>query len=219
MRCRLVTGLATLVVLGTISTAAADILKGELMIAPRVSVYLPVGDYPITGPNYSDYKDKVKIGFAFGALVDKVVTDKISVGVQVGYNISKMNTTVLRDAMKPYNAEPDFKWKTMQLTGHVRYHLNPAQPLSFFGHLGAGLYVNKFSTDIIQRGTGAITVPVPQSQTFTSFGVNAGPGLLVRLSPSTRFTFEALLHNVFTPNQSLRYLNLTAGFVFSLPPE
>ena len=221
MRMKMVTGLVVALMTGMVSGAIADVIKGEVMIAPRGSLGIPVGDYPITGRDFSDLKNKVKTGYAFGALVDKVLTERVSVGAEVGYNVSKMNTTDLSNRLKQqgYDIEPDFKWKTIQLTGHARYHVLPTQSLSFFGHLGAGLYVNKFSTDYVQHGTGDVTVLVPSSQTFTNFGINAGPGLLLRTGPYTRLSLEAIIHNVFTPKQSTRYLNVTASLVFSIPPE
>lgn len=220
MRRNLVICLVALLVAGSVSVATADVIKGELMLAPRGGAYFPIGNYPIMG-SFSYLNNKVKTGFSFGAMVDKVVTEKLSFGFEVGYNVSKINASQLTDALKRQGVliEPDFKWTTIQLAVHARYHVRTSQPLSFYGHVGAGLYADKFATDLIQTGNGGIQVDLPSSQTFTNFGVNLGPGLLLRTGPYTRLSLEATLHNVFTPKQSTRYLNITASLVFSLPPE
>jgi hypothetical protein len=220
MRRSLVICLAALLVVGSVSVAAADVIKGELMLAPRGGGYIPLGNYPIGG-NFAYLNDKVRPGFGFGALVDKAATQKLSFGFEVGYNVSKIDAAELQDALKRQGVliKPDFKWTTIELTVHARYHMRTSQPLSFFGHLGAGLYANKLSTDLIQTGTGGIQVDLPSSQTLTRFGINVGPGLLLRTGPYTRISLEAILHNVFSPGQMIRYLNITASLVFSLPPE
>jgi opacity protein-like surface antigen len=221
MRGKLITGLAIVLVMGLCSAASAGVVKGELLIAPRGSLSLPVGDYPITGRTYSFLKDDVKTGFAFGAMVDMMVSGRLSVGAQFDYNISTLGTGDLHlpPAQGANSVEADFTWKTLEVTGHARYYFLPLQSVTLFAHIGAGAYLNKFSPSYIIYGSYDIPVESRRSQSKTSLGLNAGPGVMLRLSPTVRFSLEALLHNVFTPNQNMRYLNVTAGLVFGLLPE
>jgi hypothetical protein len=221
MRGKLVTGLAIVLVMGLASAAAAGVVKGELLIAPRGSLSLPVGDYPITGRTYSFLNDDVKPGFAFGVLVDKMVSARLSVGAQFDYNISAMRTSEVVDALHldVSKVEPDFTWKTLGVTGHVRYYFLPAQPVTFFAHIGAGVYVNKFSPSFTFHGSYGLSEDLRRSQSKTNLGLNVGPGMMLRLGPTTRLSLEALFHTVSTPVQNLRYLNVTAGLVFGLLPE
>src|SRR3972149_5846892 len=216
MRNQLVTGLAIILVVGLGSAASAGVEKGELLIAPRGSLGVPVGEYPITGREWSYLKDDVKTGFAFGVLVDKMVSARLSVGAQFDYNVSAIGADDLQlpPAQGANSVEPDFSWKTLEVTGHARYYFLPAQPVTFFAHLGAGAYVNKFSPNWIIHGSYGLSQDLRRSQSKTNLGLNAGPGVMLRLSPTARLSLEALFNNVFTPNQNTRYLNITAGLVF-----
>jgi hypothetical protein len=150
-----------------------------------------------------------------------MVSGRLSLGAQFAYNISAMRTAEVVDRYKldVSKQEPNFTWKTLEVTGHMRYHLLPERPISFFAHIGAGVYLNKFSPSYIIHGSSDISVDLRRSQSKTNLGINAGPGMMLRLSPSVRLSLEALLHNVFTPMQTMRYLNVTAGLVFGLMPE
>jgi hypothetical protein len=220
MRSKWVTGLAVLMVIGTASGVAADVLKGELMFTPRFSLGIPVGDYPITGPGWREFRDDINVGFALGGMIEKVVSNRVSLGMQVNYNISTITVkdTAILNAMQRARTKPDLGWKTIQLTGHLRYHFSPASPVSFFAHVGAGLYMNKFSKNLDIGGYG-IVVTQKASDTRTDLGVSLGPGILVRLSPATRLSFEALLNNAFTKHNSTRFMNFTAGLVFRIPTD
>ncbi len=221
MRFKSIVLLTLSIVLLGISPAAADVVKRELMIGIRGSLGLPIGDYPITGRTWSYLKDDVRTGWALGASVDKMVSRRVSVGGGLDYNSQPMRSTELRQSLhlQGYDIDPRFSWKTLAFTGHVRYYLMPEAAVNFFGHFGAGAYVNKFSTSYLVHGTNGMSQEVPRNQSKTDIGINAGPGMLVRLGPATRLSLDAILHNVFTRNQSTRYLNITAGIIFSILPE
>ncbi|MBI5868048.1 MAG: outer membrane beta-barrel protein [candidate division Zixibacteria bacterium] len=221
MRCKLIVLLAVSIALLGGSPAAAEVVKRELMIGIRGSLGLPIGDYPITGRTWSYLKDDVRTGWALGASVDKMVSPSVSIGGGLDYNSQPMRSAELRQSLQQqgYNVDPQFSWKTLAFTGHVRYYLMPEAAINFFGQFGAGAYVNKFSTSYRVHGTNGMSQDVPRNQSRTDIGINAGPGMLVRLGPVTRLSLDAIFHNVFTKNQSTRYLNITAGIIFSIMPE
>lgn len=221
MRVKLMVGVVLALAFGSVSPAAADVVKRELLIGPRGSLGVPVGDYPITGRTWSYLKDDVRPGWALGLIADKMVSHRFSIGAQLDYNFQPMRSTELRQSLQQqgYNIEPEFTWRTLQFTGHVRYYLTPQAAVNFFGQVGTGVYVNKFSTSYIVRGSNGMSQEVPRNQSKTDLGVNFGPGMLVRVGSNTRLSLDAILHNVFTKGQSTRYLNITAGIIFSIMPE
>ncbi len=213
-------GLMAIVMLALAGSAArAEILKGELIVTPKLSLGLPIGDYPV-----GELKGLINIqpGFAFGVLVDKVATEHLAFGGELHYNVNKVDASKISDALSPGDRDkysPKFEWRTIQVTGHARYYFNPAASVNFFAHVGGGVYLNKFAQNAELTGTHGARVTERTSSTTTGFGFNTGPGLLVRLSPSVRLSAEALFNNVFTQTHATRFVNFTLGLVFRIPTQ
>ena len=193
--------------------AGAEILKGELIVMPKISLGVPVGDYPV-----GQLKDWISInsGVALGVLVDKVASEHVSLGGELGYNVNKVDASKIQQKLSSTlpNYSPAFDWKTIQVSGHVRYFFKPAAPVNFFAHAGVGFYLNRFEQNLEVTGPHDAKETDPQSTTKSNFGVNVGPGMMVRLSPIVRLSVEALFNNVFTKYQNVRFINFTVGLAF-----
>ena len=210
-----VVGMGVALMLAASLPALGAVAKGELLVGATGNWGLPVADYPT-----AEFGDKVQSGFGFGAAVDKMLTDRISVGAELGVNINAFDQDFIADSLNTGSRfTPDYNWRTMQLSGRGRYHLLPERTVSFFGQVGLGVYINKFSSNLNWDRANGVVTEMKRSDTRTNLGVNLGPGALIRVSQYARLSLEAILNNVFTSGKSLRFVNVSAGLTFHIPTQ
>jgi opacity protein-like surface antigen len=89
-----------------------------------------------------------------------------------------------------------------------RYTFTKGIGTQFFGQAGAGLYSVTAKIDDSVLGTA--------SGSDSKFGFNLGAGVDFPVSPKSRMNVTALYHDVATSGQSLNYLQIRAGFGFTL---
>ncbi|MEW5701298.1 MAG: outer membrane beta-barrel protein [Candidatus Zixiibacteriota bacterium] len=193
----------------------AAVERGELLIGVSGGWSTPVGDYPTT-----DFGDKVKGGVGFGAAVDKLVTDRISVGGEFGASFNPFDQDFIADSLKTGSRyTPDYKWRTMYAGARGRYYLNLLGNVNFFAQLGIGAYINKFTSNLNWDRQNGVVTPIEKSDTRTDIGMSFGPGALIRVSQHGRLSVQAIFNNVFTSGQSLRFAGLGAGLTFQIPTQ
>ena len=208
--------------------ASADVKKGEFLVAPQGSLAVPVGDYPspfIQGiPSTIKYGNYIQTGFSLSGSIERMLTTQFALGADFGININPIDETPIlpllqaaSDTTSTYEA--DFRWRTARIGGHGRWYFQPEKRANPYLHFGTGIYVDKLQTDITEVKRTGTRNNNTRSKSTTNLGVAFGPGILFRISPDIRFSLDAIVHNVFTKDKSVRFLNVTLGMVIGVTPQ
>lgn len=116
-------------------------------------------------------------------------------GAEFGQNVNT-DIAILGNA----GAILEKSYKYYELTANVRAFLPSTSTVKFFGELGGGAYIFKYSSSYYSSSS---------SQTYA--GINVGMGGMVNLDKNIDLIIKAKFHNPFIRGGSLNWINLTAG--------
>ncbi len=219
---------AVIAVTACAAVAQAEVKKGEIMFGPYGLFYLPTDDYPspvMDDVPYVDMGSDIEPGPGLAGAIDRMLTDRLSVGGEFKVYFGTFDESVLQDFLDfhsaPYEGldEAELTWRTVHFGARARYFLQPESSINPFLQAGAGLYVSKLKAEFRQVRNSGTTNDYARSESFTDLGVSFGPGVLVRVSPTVRLSLDAIFNNVFTADRNVRYLSASAGLIFSVTPE
>jgi len=224
-RTKLIVTLAALAVATAVSTAQAEVRKGEIIFGPYGLYSLPLDDYPsprLDDVPYVDMGADIEPSPGVAGAADRMITPKLSVGGEFKVYFGTVDEAVLQDFLDfhvPNLDEAEVTWRTVHFGARARYFIQPEKRINPFLHAGVGLYLSKLLAEFRQiRGSGS-TNDFSRSESFTDPGVSFGPGALVRISKDTRLSVDAIFTNVFTAERNVRYLGLSLGLLFGVTPQ
>ena len=222
---KLISALAVLSIAATVTSAQAEVRKGEIMFGPYGLYSIPTDDYPsplLDDVPYVDFGANIEPSPGLAGAVDRVITPNFSLGGEFKVYFGKVDEATMQDFVDyhvPGLDEAEFTWRTVHFGARARYFMQPEKSFCPFLQGGVGLYLTKLRAEFRQvRGSGS-TNAFPRSESFTDPGVSIGPGALVRLSKDTRLSVDAIFTNVFTAERNVRYLGLSLGLLFSVTPQ
>lgn len=121
-------------------------------------------------------------------------------GVEIGQNATS-DIAILGNA----GAIMEKSYKYYELTVNVRAFIPGSGTVKFFGELGTGAYIFKYTGSSYYSSA---------SETYA--GINVGMGGMIHADKNTDVIVKAKFHNPFIKGGSLNWINLTAGVNFTI---
>lgn len=121
-------------------------------------------------------------------------------GAEIGQNVNS-DVSILANL----GAIMEKNYKYYELTANVRAFLPNTSTVKFFGELGGGAYIFRYSSSYSSY-----------SSSETYMGINVGMGGMVNISDNTDLVIKAKFHNPFIKGGSINWINLTAGINFTI---
>lgn len=147
--------------------------------------------------------DTMNGGIAFGAAYWMHPSPKLSWGPELSFD--NMGSVEYDNG---FTANNTGSMHLIRVHPTLRYNFTQGIGTQFFGQAGAGLYSVTAKINDSVLGTA--------SASDSKFGFNVGAGVDFPVSPKSRMNVTALYHNVAMDGQSLNYVQVRAGFGFTL---
>ncbi len=121
-------------------------------------------------------------------------------GAEFGQNVNT-DISLLGNA----GAIMEKSYKYYELTVNLRAFVPGNSTVKFFGELGGGAYIFRYSGSSYYSSA---------SETYA--GINVGMGGLINIDKNVDMIIKAKFHNPFIKGGSINWINLTAGVNFTL---